>query len=142
MVPEPADPIFTPEPEPAAAPPHSPDDTAPIALGVVVLPPPPPPKPVIVPERAADGWRTPSLSLRPTGASGFYLAIDGHDQHNVIHLAQSQLEQLYALLDGNPGALWRKLCDIPLERPRPSRALEDELRVMLTAFAAEIRVRR
>ncbi len=104
---------------------------------------PPKPKPVIVPERTEDGWRTPSLLLRRAGG-GFFLALhpDRGEAAQVVHLTFHQLERLLRLIDAEQGLLWRKLSEIPLERPLPSRAMEEELRVLFRAFGHELRTPR
>ncbi len=121
-----------------------PDDTVKIDLGLPPAPPPPPPpkpKPVIIPERYAEGWKTNNLQLRAVGGhSGFYLNfVDQNGHAHTIHLTPAQLDGLVGLTESGPGLLWRKLSDIPLERPLPSRALEEELRVLLTTFGNELR---
>jgi len=131
--------------EPRPIPPPPDDSTVKIDLGLTppppVLPPPPKPKPVIVPERMPDGWRTNNLELKAgEGTGGFYLFFASQDaKPHKIHLTPSQLEGLIGLLESAPGLLWRKLSDIPLERPLPSRSLEEELRVLLTTFGGELR---
>ncbi|MSP60308.1 MAG: hypothetical protein EXR72_08200 [Myxococcales bacterium] len=117
-----------------------PDLSVPGVPGVIPAVALPRPKPVIIPERDGDdGYRTPSLHLRRV-AAGFYLTVTSEPgKSQVIHITPSQVDRLGGLLDAAPGRLWNKLCEIPLERPLPSRALEEELRVMLTRFAGELR---
>jgi hypothetical protein len=121
-----------------------PDDTAKIDVAPgVPLPPPPKPKPVIIAERAGDdGWRTNSLELR-RASDGHYLTLGGPAKRQVIHLTANHLEQLLGIAqaDHPGGGLWRRLQDIPLERPLPNRQLEEELRVLLNTFANELRQR-
>lgn len=116
-----------------------------VPIGVPVIAPMivPKPKPIIVPERVEDGWKTPSLHLK-RAAGGFYLTLHATQgtSSQVIHLTSSQLERLMRLVDGDQGVLWRKLSEIPLERPMPSRALEDELRCLLRTFGPELRSNR
>jgi hypothetical protein len=111
------------------------------ALGTVVpMPPPRPPKPPIIPERTDDGWRTAGLHLRRAPGNGFYIEIDHPtDGHHRVHLTGLQSESLLALIEAPAGALWKRLSEIPLERLLPSRQLDEELRVMLRTFAAEVR---
>jgi hypothetical protein len=136
------------EPVEAAPPPTVPGqvDTLKIDVsaihGLVQGPPPPRPKPPVEGHRTDDGgWQTEGLRLRRAG-DDFYLTVAGNDRTQVIHLTHAQLEALYALAEGTPGELWRKLSSYPLERPRPSRALEEELRVLMSTFATELRQRR
>ena len=107
-----------------------------------IAPPPhvPRPKPVLVTERLADGWGTNSLRLerRPGGLFLTARHPAGADLH--VHLTAHHVEQLLQLCRADAGLLWRALSAIPLERPLPSRALEDELRLLLTTFAGEIRL--
>jgi hypothetical protein len=128
-----------PEPDPAPA------EMALAAPPADVMPAPiaaPKPKPIIIPERVADGWQTPSLHLR-RAAAGFYLTLHPERGRSapVIHLTLSQLEGLFRRIDAEQGLLWRALSEIPLERPLPSRALEDELRSLLRTFGNELRSR-
>jgi hypothetical protein len=124
------------------------DTTAKIDLGLhppgVAPPllPIPKPKPVIIPERVDDGWRTANLHLKSASGSYYLTVKAANGKVQVIHLTSSQLDSLLQLVDSAPGLLWKKLSAIPLERPLPSRALEEELRVMLTTFGPELRTRR
>ena len=106
----------------------------------------PKPKPIIIPERVEDGWKTPSLHLKRATA-GFYLTLFPTPstpavRSQVIHLTTREIEGLMRLADGDQGLLWRRLSEIPLARPMPSRALEDELRTLLRTFGSELRARR
>jgi hypothetical protein len=129
-------------PEPAEAGGEAPLEVGPALPVPTIIPVPvvvPKPKPIIIPERVDDGWRTPSLHMRRASA-GLYLTLHpGAVGAQVIHLTFTQLESLTRLLEAEQGVLWRKLAEIPLERPLPNRALEEELRVMLRSFGFEMR---
>ncbi len=104
----------------------------------------PRPRPVIIPERLPDGGGFCTNSLRLTSAGGgFYLGFTDVNGLTVrIHLVRHQLERLVSFALGPEGdmsgQLWRRLSEIPLERPLPNRALEEELRVLLRTFAVEL----
>lgn len=141
---------LTPRVGTSLVPPPPPDDTVKIDVAVgatgpggLPLPVPPKPKPVVIAERAGEGaWRTGALELRRSN-DGHYITLGGGAKRQVIHLTATNLEQLLELAqsDHPAGALWRRLSDIPLERPLPSRQLEEELRVLLNTFANELRQR-
>ena len=65
---------------------------------------------------------------------------EDHGQLRTIYVAAAALRQLVALATSpqlDPGTLWRRFSAIPLERPLPSRLLDEELRVALTAHATD-----
>jgi hypothetical protein len=117
-----------------------------IPPSMVVSPPPPPrPKPVIIAERVEDGWRTDHVLVDcAEDERGFYVTVIPQSRGPLeIYLSPAALDGLIAIAasGAESGKLWRALSDIPLERPLPSRALEEELRVLLTTFANELRLR-
>ena len=103
----------------------------------------PKPKPPIVPERFETGWRTTGVLIeRATG--GYYITVQQAPPRgpNRIYVKPAALDKIIALATGpifETGKIWKALCDIPLERPLPSRQLEEELKLLLCAFANEIR---
>jgi hypothetical protein len=133
---------------PLAQPPA--DDAMPLPVPLPVAPAPPPPvviaprpRPPIVPERMEDGFRTERVLIDfAEDEQGWYVTIVPNDRHpHIIYCAQSAMNHLVHLATSgsDPGRLWNALCDIPLERPLPSRHLEEELRALLTAFGNEVR---
>lgn len=67
-----------------------------------------------------------------------YIDIQQGDRVQSIYLNAASLRRLAAIAlspEHDAGSLWRKLCDIPLDRPLPSRQLEEELRVLLQAYS-------
>jgi hypothetical protein len=139
---------LTPRVGTTVVPPPPPDDTVKIDVaaptpGGMPIAPLPKPKPVVIAERAGEGaWRTGALELKRAN-DGHYLSLGGGAKHQVIHHTPNNLEQLLGLAqsDHPAGMLWKRLSDIPLERPLPSRQLEEELRVLLNTFANELRQR-
>ena len=111
----------------------------------VPLPPPPPPKPkpIITPERTEKGFRTAGISIDRGAGHSAYVSIrpvqGGAQTIYVCAPALKTLLDLAAAPGAEPGKLWKALCDIPIERPLPNRHLEEELRVLLTRFASELR---
>ena len=102
--------------------------------------PPPKPKPIITPARFEDGWRTASIELRR--GSGGLLLTARHPMGNVvvIRLSAGDFARLLRELSTHDGGqLWKLVSSIPIERPLPSRALDEELRALLLAFEAELR---
>ena len=107
-----------------------------------------PPRPPVIPQRLEDGhgWRTPGLVLRTSESSGSaYLDIlhEGHEgRAQTVYLPVAELRKLIAVATAahlDPGVLWKKLSAIPIERPLPSRALDEELRVILLAHCGRPR---
>jgi hypothetical protein len=117
-----------------------------IHIPASVIAPVPRPKPVIVAERVEDGWRTEHVLVdRSDDEQGYYVTcIPAGRAPFSVYASHPVFDGLIALATANvvePGRLWKALSDIPLERPLPSRALEEELRVLLTTFANELRHR-
>lgn len=103
----------------------------------------PKPKPVIIPERTERGCRTAHVEIERAAARAFYITIKPAERPpQRVYLAPGVLDGLLDLVAApslEPGQLWRRFCGIPLERPLPNRALEEELRLLLTSFAADLR---
>ena len=124
--------------------PLAPAPSAPVVPPAAVLEPRPPirpPRPPIVAQRSSDGssWHTTNLVLR-RGPSGGDMYLDIHQEGRTqsIYLNAASLRRLAALAlapEQEPGYLWRKLCEIPLDRPLPSRQLDEELRILLQAYS-------
>lgn len=148
-----------PEVKPAAAAPVAASPTAMSAAAVIPIAPMPPmpdvppieslprpyvprPKPVIIPERTARGFGTAHVEIERAAARAFYITIKPADRPpQRVYLAPGILDGLIDLCASpalEPGLLWRRFCDIPLERPLPNRALEEELRILLTTFGPEL----
>jgi len=110
-----------------------------------VVAPLPKPKPPILAERVEDGWRTERVLIdRAEDEKGFYVTLVPPTRNPLsIYVSQAALDGMIAIATSGaePGKLWKALADIPLERPLPSRSLEEELRVILTSFANELRQR-
>jgi len=111
----------------------------------VVTPPSyvPRPKVPIHPERADDGtYRTQGVVIeRGPGRSVFVLVHPPVGPSHRIYVHDHSFDRLLTLATQSlwePGKLWSTLCDIPLERPLPSRRLEEELRALLVTFGAEL----
>jgi hypothetical protein len=145
-----APPVTSPAPvtPPAAAPLAGHAPLAPGATGIVppsVVTPPPRPRPPIVPERVEDGYRTERVLIdRDEEEKGWYVTIvPAMGNPQVIYCAQAAVDHMVAIARSGieSGRLWRALSDIPLERPLPSRQLEEELKALLTAFGNELRPR-
>jgi hypothetical protein len=147
---EPLDDRLPVAPEPTAAPaaaggampvtPAPPEPSTPVPVPEY-HPPIRPPRPPVIAQRSNDGsaWHTANLTLR-RGSSGSDMYVDIQQAGRVqsIYLNAASLRRLAAIAllpENEPGYLWRKLCDIPLDRPLPSRQLEEELRVLLQAYS-------
>ena len=118
-------------PEPVAAPAPVPEYHPPVRA----------PRPPIIAQRTSDGsgWRTANLTLHrgPSGGD-MYLDIQQGGRTQSIYLNAASLRRLAAIAvspEHEPGYLWRKLSDIPLDRPLPSRQLEEELRILFQAYS-------
>lgn len=105
----------------------------------------PKPRPVIIPERTERGFATAHVAIERAAARAFYITIKPADRPSQrVYLAPGILDGLLDLCASpalEPGVLWRRFCDIPLERPLPNRALEEELRMLLTTFSGELQQR-
>lgn len=118
-----------------------------VPLAPLPPPPQPKPKPPIRPERlVADSgevsYRTDGIRIERAQGRAFFVCItppQGAAQRIYVHA--HAFEQLLRLSEGpvwETGRLWKALCEIPLDRPLPSRRLEEELRALLTTFAGEL----
>jgi hypothetical protein len=100
------------------------------------------PRPPIIAQRSSDGtsWHTASLTLRRGSVAGdMYLDFQQAGRTHSIYLNAANLRRLAALAvlpEHEPGHLWRKLSELPLDRPLPSRQFDEELRVLLQAYTA------
>lgn len=148
---EPLDDELAAAPEPVAAPaaaggtmPLPPVPSEPVATPVPVPeyhPPVRAPRLPATAQRTSDGsgWRTANLALRrgPSGGD-MYLDVQQSGRLQSIYLNTAGLRRLVAIAlspEHDTGYLWRKLSEIPLDRPLPSRQLEEELRVLLQAYS-------
>jgi hypothetical protein len=79
------------------------------------------------------------LRINPS-ASNNYVDIETLRGQQRVYLSGPQLRKLQTIATSpqlEPGVLWRVLSDIPLERPLPSRSLEEELRLLLIAYTTD-----